>query len=533
MSNRITASGITIRSLEEIKDLIINGDGDVPGLQEIYGEDAIFETDSPDGQLVGIFAQAIRDLEELALQVYSSFDPDQAVGRSLDNRVLYNAIIRKGATYTIIPVTVTCGPQPTTLYGIDEVGEDGDDLFVVSDNLGNEFYLLNSYQLAPNQVATLSFRAKTLGKVEVTTNSVTRMVNYNTSIVKVVNSSNALVVGENEETDEELRIRRAKAVGYGLYGSVEVLENSIRQLENVTDVRVFENKTDSVDTSPEAGGSFPAHSIWAIVEGGNNEKIGAVLFLRGNLGCGMKYVAPVNGGVSVDVENVQGGYDRIEFSRPRYEPLLLRITATPKNSRAYLNQDGFKEELVKNLKFYIYSPASTTDIDCTARVIQDDMSYYDIDVVRRADAQQYVYSQDITYGYWTSITDGVLRININDGLSERRYTGLNFSGVSSISDIASIINTKIVGYGNVTVVNNTLRFSSLIAGTDAHYQSFLPIEDDGSGGGTDIYELLGTLTKEWHVTEGNWKELMFPATYQHKFTLSKDDIILTSLSWGS
>lgn len=531
MPNRITASGITIRSLEEIKDLIINGDNDVPGLQEIYGQDAIFETDSPDGQLVGIFAQAIRDLEELALQVYSSFDPDQAVGRSLDNRVLYNAIRRKGATYTIIPVTVTCGPQATTLYGIDEVGEDGDDLFVVSDNLGNEFYLLNSYQLAPNQVATLSFRAKTLGKVEVATNSVTRMVNYNTNIIKVVNSSNALVVGENEETDEELRIRRAKAVGIGLYGSVEVLENALRQLEDVTDARVFENKDDVADTSAKAGGNFPAHSIWTIVEGGNNEKIGAVLFLKDNLGCGAKQLSSADNGVSVDVENVQGGYDTMYFCRPKYEPLLLRITATPKNSRAYLNQDGFKEELVKNTKFYIYSPVSTTDIDCTARVIQDDMSYYDIDVMRRADAEQLVTTQDIVYGDWTSITDGVLKVNINDGLSSHTFTGLNFSGVNNVAGVVNVINTAISGYGTATKVNNTIQFKSATSGTDDHYQSFLPVADD-SNSGTDIYTLLGSLKTTWSMQEGDWQELMFPETYQHKFTLSKDSIILTSLSWS-
>ena len=49
MPNQITKDGITIRSLEEIKDLIINGDDETPGLQQIYGEDAVFDSDSPDG----------------------------------------------------------------------------------------------------------------------------------------------------------------------------------------------------------------------------------------------------------------------------------------------------------------------------------------------------------------------------------------------------------------------------------------------------------------------------------------------------
>ena len=138
MPNQITKDGITIRSLEEIKDLIINGDDETPGLQQIYGEDAVFDSDSPDGQLVGIFAQAIRDLEELGLQIYSSFDPDQAVGVSLDNRVLYNGLRRKGGTYTIIPVTVVCGNIPTKIYGLDEVPIGDERLFTVMDNIGSE-----------------------------------------------------------------------------------------------------------------------------------------------------------------------------------------------------------------------------------------------------------------------------------------------------------------------------------------------------------------------------------------------------------
>ena len=98
MPNIITEKGIEISDTQEIRDLIINGDDDQPGLQQIYGEDAVFESDSPDGQAVGIFAQAIRDVAEVILQTYNSFDPDKAVGVSLDNRIAYNGIRRKGVS---------------------------------------------------------------------------------------------------------------------------------------------------------------------------------------------------------------------------------------------------------------------------------------------------------------------------------------------------------------------------------------------------------------------------------------------------
>ena len=528
MPNRLTEKGIEIADTEEIRDLIINGDDDQPGLQDIYGEDAIFETDSPDGQAIGIFAQGIRDVAEMILQTYNSFDPDKAVGVSLDNRIAYNGVRRKGISYTILPVNVEIGNTPTTLYGLNDLGEEAQNLFSVYDNAGNEFYLLNTEHLGANTSVALTFRAKDAGEVDVAPNTITKFKAITTNVKSVSNPNKPFVIGENQQTDEEARIDRDKAVGYGLLGSVEVMQSALRQLNNVSDIAIFENNTDTVDTSPEAGGNFPAHSVWIIVEGGDEEQIANTIFLRLNVGCAMKTTAD---SVTVAVETILGHYQDIYFNRPLYEPILIRISAAPINSKAYLNPDLFIPAFVKEMNFSIYKPASTTDIDCVANKVQDDYSYFDIDVVRKADAEQYVFSQDIDYTDWTGIIDGVLKVNINDGLELRTFTGLDFSGVASIGDVASVINTAISGYGTITKVDNTLRFRSSTSGTDDNFQSFLPIADD-SQTGTDIFPLLGTLKKEWSVQEADWQELMFPETYQHKFILNVEDVILTKHVWG-
>ena len=401
-------------------------------------------------------------------------------------------------------------------------------MFSVYDNLGNEFYLLNTEYLGANSSVALTFQAKDAGEVNVSPNTITKFKAITTNVKSVSNPNKPFVVGEKQQTDEEVRIDRDKAVGYGLLGSVEVMQSALRQLNNVSDVAIFENNTNTVDTSPEAGGNFPAHCVWIIVEGGDEEQIANTIFLRLNVGCAMKTTAS---SVNVAVETILGHYQDIYFNRPLYEPILIRISAAPRNSKAYLNPDLFLPEFVKKLNFSIYKPASTTDIDCIANEVQSDYSYFDIDVVKRADAEQYVFSQDIVYTDWTSITNGVLRVNINDGKSIRKFTGLNFSGVSSIGGVASVINTAISGYGTITKVENTLRFRSSTAGTDAHYQSFLPIKDNGQTG-TDIFPLLGALSKTWNVQEGAWQELMFPRTYQHKFILNVEDVILTKHVWG-
>lgn len=529
MPNQITENGIEIMSLEEIRDLIINGDDNTPGLRQIYGEDAVFDSDSPDGQLVGIFSQAVRDLEELILQVYNSFDPDKAVGVSLDARCAYNGVWRKGAGYTIVPVKIENGDKEMVLMGLNDLEEGDENLFTVYDAIGNEFYLMNTETLPANSTLTFSFQAKDIGAVYVAPNTITRWKVTNVGIISVSNPNEPFVIGQDGETSEQERIRRNKAVGYGLLGGVEVMNKSLLQLNNVTDVAIFENNTDTVDTSPEAGGNFPAHCVWIVVEGGDVEEIANVIFLRLNVGCAMKTTAD---SVTVSVETIQGHYQDIYFNRPLYEPILVRISAAPKNSKAYLNPAIFKPEFMKKVNFSIYKPASTTEIDLIANEVQDDYSYYDIDVVRRADAQQVVTSQDIDYTAWTGITDGALKVNINDGLEERTFGGLDFSSVTSIADIVTILNTAITGYGTVTKVDDTLQFTSATPGTDANFQSFLPVKYDGVGG-TNLLPLLGTLKKEWDVQEGDWKELMFPETYQHKFTLDEDSIILTKTVWGA
>ena len=81
MTNTIDKTGITTDSLAEI----------VTGLnedyREIYGSDIIIESNTPDGQKINIEAQLIKDMLDLIVATFNSFDPDQATGKALDQRV--------------------------------------------------------------------------------------------------------------------------------------------------------------------------------------------------------------------------------------------------------------------------------------------------------------------------------------------------------------------------------------------------------------------------------------------------------------
>ena len=88
---------------------------------------------------------------------------------------------------------------------------------------------------------TLSFRAQRLGKVDVAINTVKNINSPVVGIKSVNNPYTEIIIGENEETDEELRTRRAKAVGYTIAGAREVMQASLRDLADVREVQIFPN----------------------------------------------------------------------------------------------------------------------------------------------------------------------------------------------------------------------------------------------------------------------------------------------------
>ena len=74
MPNSLTATGLTLATQAELVAYYTQQ------YQQIYGSDTILTSDSPDGQLMNIFVQACLDLQDLVMQVYNSFDPDNAIG---------------------------------------------------------------------------------------------------------------------------------------------------------------------------------------------------------------------------------------------------------------------------------------------------------------------------------------------------------------------------------------------------------------------------------------------------------------------
>lgn len=313
MPNTIGQDGLQIQTVTEIIDEIKNGTSAYPGMLQIYGANINVGPNSPDGQLINLVAQSKRDLLEFLALVYASFDPDQASGRALDERCAINGVARNAGTYTYQNVTVTV-TQALTLPGLDTAP---DAPFTVADAAGNKFVLAETHVFSGAGSASLTFRAKNLGRVETTPNTITVISTVTLGVFSVNNPLAATSIGTNEETDYALRIRRAQSVSLPSQGYLQGLIGALLAVSGVTSCRVLENYTNTTD-----GNGIPGHSIWVIVDGGTDDAVANAIYLKRNAGCGMK------GDVNVVVTQADGTTITISFTRAVTDRVWIKFGLT-------------------------------------------------------------------------------------------------------------------------------------------------------------------------------------------------------------
>jgi uncharacterized phage protein gp47/JayE len=306
-TDALTSTGLTTQSLSDLVTALNTG------LQGIYGTDINVDSNSPDGQLINIIAQAGVDIRELATQIYNNFDPDQASGTVLDQRVALNNIQRGGGTYTVQPVDITVD-RTLTLAGLDanynSLSGTG---YTVQDANGNQFILSTTTTLTAG-TTTLNFRAAKIGAVETTTGTITNQVTVVLGVTAVNNSSAEISVGQNQETDAQLRLRRQKSPALASSDYLNGMLASILALTGVVDAELYENFTDTADSN-----GIPAHGMWLIVDGGSSSDIANVIYKKKSYGCNMK------GSQTYNITTASGIVFTSQWDQPISERLYVKF----------------------------------------------------------------------------------------------------------------------------------------------------------------------------------------------------------------
>jgi hypothetical protein len=325
----------------------------------IYGPDINLGPETPDGQMLNIFTQAVLDLQDLLLQIYNGFDPDLAIGDVLDQRVAINGIQRQAGTFTVVPVTVVV-TQSVNLYGLDQTANP---VYTVSDSAGNQYELQETQLGIGPGSPTLNFQAAVPGAVTPTPNSITVPVTIVLGVQSVNNAGPATSVGINEETDAQLRVRRQQSVTLPSQGFVPGLEAALKNLPGVTYATVIENDTSSTD-----GYGIPGHTIWVIVAGsGSPASIAKAIYVERSMGCGL-FASGQAGQETYVITQPDGSTFTVYWDDVIAEALFTMFTATSLNGSTPPNYAGIIAQLPNLLT---PGPNGQVNVNELATLVQD------------------------------------------------------------------------------------------------------------------------------------------------------------------
>lgn len=307
MPNQITTSGIETASQAELLASY------QAAFQAIYGPDINLDPDSPDGQLIGILIQATLDLQDLVVQVHNGFDPDTAIGNVLDERVAINGIQRKAGTFTVTNITIVTS-QALNLPGLDNSSQP----YTVADNAGNQWQLITHQSISGAGTYVFAFQAANPGAVLTVPNTITIPVSVVLGVTSINNPTTYTSLGQNEETDAALRIRRQQSVALSSQGFLSGLLGALNNINGMESAFVYENNTGLTD-----GNGVPGHSIWVIVSGtASASDIANAIYNKRNAGCGMF------GAISFNITQLDGSTFTVLWDVVAPETLYITATLT-------------------------------------------------------------------------------------------------------------------------------------------------------------------------------------------------------------
>lgn len=349
MTDVLDDNGLQVSTVTELLEQLITD------FQTIYGTDINLDQSSPDGQIMNIFAQGGVDIRELLTQIYNSFDPDNCSGRVLDARCAINNVFRKGATFTIVPIDITVD-RTVTLQGLDENFNDVNaTAYTIQDNVGNQFLLVSTQQLNAGTHRVL-FRAKDLGAVQTSIDTITTPVTIVLGVTAVNNPVVPTQVGEDEENDYDLKIRRRQSVAIGSSGYLNGLLATVLQLDGVTDAALYENYTDTTDAN-----GTPGHCMWLVVEGGSAQEIANAIYRKKSYGCNMR------GNIEYTITTPSFQQFIAKWDEPTVQDLYIKFTIQPTSSTVQFDTDAIKQYILNGESFKIGQGAETATITALAQ----------------------------------------------------------------------------------------------------------------------------------------------------------------------
>ncbi len=299
---QLTAQGFTRTRLDERLAQLQDA------MRAIFGPGINLDPDTMDGQTLGIYAESSSNLDQLAEDVYHSFNPQSATGAALSRLVQLNGIRRIEGTYST--VTLRCvGSQGTFI----KAGS-----LVKSTATSATFETTEDAIIPASGQIDIAARSALKGHVLAPAGTLSKIDTPIFGWQSVTNPQDA-VPGRDEETDGALRIRRRKSTATASVGLRDSLYGYLNNLPDVRQAEVFENEEGTVDKNGQA-----PHSIYCVVDGGRDQDIFDAIWLKKGSGC-----TQVGATVGIAYDS-RGNPQVMKFSRPTEVKVWVTVNLQPR-----------------------------------------------------------------------------------------------------------------------------------------------------------------------------------------------------------
>lgn len=312
----VTETGISAPSYEEIYEYLKGR------MRAIFGDDINLDADTQDGQMVGIVAAAISDVNAQAIAVYNAYNPTTAKGVALDSAVKVNGITRQAASHSQVDLRIVGQAATHIVNG------------VALDEAENKWNLPADVVVPPAGEITVTAIAAEEGDIRAPAGTVNR-IGTPTLGWQTVENILAAEPGAPVQTDLELRAQQSKSTALP---SVSLWEGIIGSLLTTVGVRRVSGIKNDGDTPTSEG--VPGHSIAMIVDGGEVADIAKTIFLKKGEGVG------TYGSTSYNYLDTYGFPNTIKFSRPTVVPAYCKLTISPAADYLSSAEDEIKARVV-------------------------------------------------------------------------------------------------------------------------------------------------------------------------------------------
>lgn len=302
----ITGAGLSVPVYPDILQDFVSA------YQSAYGLPSYVQPDAADYQWISAVSKKANDAMGAVILCYNSRSPQTAVGADLDSIALIVNITRLPATFSEAALTITGVVGTVITNG------------VAVDQNGVLWALPTPLTIPTGGTTVVTAMCLTPGAVLAAPGIINQQSTPQGGWTGVTNVA-AAIPGNPVETDSAFRGRIALSTGLNSLTTLDATIAAIAAVDGVTRYNVLENYTASSETID--GVTVNAHSIAAIVEGGDADDVAYAIYANRGIGCGMNN--GITGFFATLVTDPITGYQmNVYFSLPTYVPIYTALSIT-------------------------------------------------------------------------------------------------------------------------------------------------------------------------------------------------------------